>query len=158
MVLLDRKVTKVGWDLQDDESNLEFFDTFVNPSHPQKQKVFFLGQHSKKWGYVMDIDRTYKYCMIKCDMQLEKGDSGGLLFCQEGNDPVKLIALGILCMIDKNAGVSYFTSSKNALTRICSSYRRMVESLVVISGVSCLHLCTPARTRDLKDVYLHHEY
>ena len=154
--MLDRKVTKVGWDLQDVESTLEFFDKFVNPPRTHQQKVFFLGQHSKKWGYVMDIDHTYKYCMIKCDMQLEKGDSGGLLFCP-GRD-INLIALGILCMIDKNAGVSYFTSSKNALTRICSSYRRMVGSLVDISGVSCLHLCAPARTRDLKDVYLHHEY
>eukprot|EP01036_Dinobryon_divergens_P034978 gene34978-45268_t len=45
----------------------------------------------------------------ECDLKLEKGDSGDLLFC-ESDVPGQLIALGVLSMIDVNRGVSYFTS------------------------------------------------
>ena len=92
--------------------HLNFFRRFRNPQIPERQRVFFLGQHSKRWGYVKSNDaitNKYKRYMIECDLKLTYGDSGGLLF-YESDVQGKLIALGVLSMIDVIQGVSYFTS------------------------------------------------
>ena len=110
-VKINGKITNVGWDFENDDTRLDFYQIFVNRPNPEKKKVFFLGQHSKRWGYVRRINHTYKVNMIECDLELKKGDSGGVLFCPKHDNPEELLALGILCMIDvANKGISYFTS------------------------------------------------
>ena len=110
-VKINGKIIAVGWDFRNDDSLLNFYQIFVNPPNSEKKKVFFLGQHSKRWGYVRRINHMFKVNMIECDLVLEKGDSGGLLFCPLHDNPKELLALGILSMIDvANKGISYFTS------------------------------------------------
>ena len=66
--------------------------------------------------------------MIKCDMNLCNGDSGGLLFHEEQDYPGRFMALGILSMIVKRKYVydehemhvevqpaAYFTSLSQCL-------------------------------------------
>ena len=79
----------------------------------RKRKVFFIGQRSKKCGYVSGVSHNIKSCIIECsDMSLQEGDSGGLLFSQETDHAgcESLVALGILSMMDVNCNVAYFTS------------------------------------------------
>lgn len=104
-VIMGGKRTEVGWgDFRDFDTNFSFCRRFCHP--PQ---IFFIGQYSKRWGYVSNdgFPNMYKRNMIQCDLKLKKGDSGGLLFF-EGGVPGEFTALGILSMI--HGDVSFFTS------------------------------------------------
>jgi hypothetical protein len=55
--------------------------------------VFFCGLYNKSHGCIIGVDHYLRKCRLKCRIFVEKGDSGGLLFCMDDN---KWVALGIL--------------------------------------------------------------
>jgi hypothetical protein len=114
------------WDFQQDDILERFQDKFVG----KRQRVFFIGRISKQWGHVIEVNNEYKRAMIKCDMNLCNGDSGGLLFYEEQDYPGRFMALGILSMIVKRKYVydehemhvevqpaAYFTSLSQCMLR-----------------------------------------
>jgi len=73
----DSNAVNVNGKIIDLDSRLNFYRRFCNPQISERQRVFFLGQHSKRWGYVSreGVTDLYKRNMIRCDLKLRKGDS-----------------------------------------------------------------------------------
>jgi hypothetical protein len=75
----------------------------------RKKKVFFCGAVHKSWGYVESLDNSLKRNMLSCDIDVEKADSGGLLFFVDNYDKSKLTALGILSCQKNGRGIFFST-------------------------------------------------
>ena len=112
LTFLGGHITKIGmdpWSLLSEDAIEKFQLSFCPPVAPRR--VFFIGQTSRKRGLIKAISHSFKVCMIACEMRLEKGDAGGLLFCEnEEGEGDQLIALGVLSMIDEAAEMAYFTA------------------------------------------------
>lgn len=96
--------------------------------------VYFLGQHNKSKGKVKNIPMKLvgkvNHSMIKCQLKVQKGDSGGVLFkpipkSGDNNNKVKYIAVGICSHFNKIDGFSFFVP----LTDLDESIYELPESI-----------------------------
>jgi hypothetical protein len=97
------------------KQQLEEKNVDINTYLQRNDEVYFLGQHNKSKGKVTGflIPGNANQIMIMCNLKVQRGDSGGVLFkpipeSRDNNNKVKCTAVGICSYFNIKNGVSYF--------------------------------------------------
>jgi len=111
-------VRKINFRTIMSKQQLEKQHVNINTYLQRNDEVYFLGQHNKSKGKVTGFlipENNANQIMIKCNLKVQQGDSGGVLFKpipepRKINNKVECVAVGICSYFGiKNGGiVSYF--------------------------------------------------